>query len=234
MSDIDLKDIQLKLYEKLKPSGWADRLKGFILSDDFHKILVELLAQSRDGKRFTPVLKQLFRAFEECPYRELKVIVINQDPYAKAGVADGIAFSCSNSDKMQTSLKYIYKEIDDTVNQFHDHDKDLAKWSNQGILMLNTALTTTIGKNGTHVELWKPFITYLFDILNSYNNGLVYLFMGMKAREWKGHINKNNFKFFITHPANAAYQEAQRWNSGDVFNQINKILEDHYKTQIAW
>ena len=236
MSDIDLKDIQQKLYEKLKPSGWADKLKGFILSEDFHQILTELLAQSRDNKNFTPVLKQLFRAFEECPYGELKVIVLNQDPYPKAGVADGIAFSCANGGKEQTTLKYILKEIDYTLDRGigNEHNLDLARWSNQGVLMLNTALTTTVGKAGTHVELWKPFITYLLDILTSYNTGLVYLFMGTNVRPWKDYINKNNFKFFITHPAGAAYQNADRWDSGDVFNQINEVLQDHYKTQITW
>ena len=236
MSDIDLKDIQQKLYEKLKPSGWAFRLKGFILSDDFYQILTELLAQSRDNKNFTPVLKQLFRAFEECPYSELKVIVLNQDPYPKASVADGIAFSCANGGKEQTTLKYILKEIDYTLDRGigNEHNLDLARWSNQGVLMLNTALTTTVGNTGTHVELWKPFITYLLDMLTSYNTGLVYLFMGTNVRLWKENITRNNFKFFITHPANAAYQNADSWDSGDVFNQINKVLQDHYKTQITW
>ena len=240
MSNINLKDIQQKLYEKLKPSGWADKLKGFILSEDFHNILKELLSQSQNGARFTPVLKQLFRAFEECPYNELKVIMIGQDPYPKAEVADGISFSCGNTLQVQASLKYIFKEIDDTIYRDKEYaDKltfhpDLARWSNQGVLMLNTALTTTVGKIGVHVELWKPFLTYLFDMLSSYNTGLVYVFMGNKAKEWRTHIGKNNFKFFTSHPASAAYQGAQRWNSGDVFNQVNKVLMDHYKTQITW
>jgi len=236
MSNIDLKDIQQKLYEKLKPSGWADKLKVFILSEDFHKILEELLTQSQDGKRFTPVLKQLFRAFEECPYSELKVVMINQDPYPKAEVADGIAFSCANTEQTQASLKYIFKEIEATMHPQGGYvaDPDLARWSNQGVLMLNTALTATVGQTGKHVELWKPFINFLFDTLSTYNNGLVYVFLGTNAREWKGHVGKNNFRFFITHPANAAYQGAQNWDSGDIFNQINKVLMDHYKTQITW
>lgn len=236
MSNIDLKDIQQKLYEKLKPSGWADRLKGFILSEDFHQILQELWKQSQDGKKFTPVLKQLFRAFEECPYNELKVIMIGQDPYPKAEVADGISFSCGNTGQIQASLKYIFRNIEDTIypDGGYVHEPDLARWSNQGVLMLNTALTTTVGKIGVHVELWKPFLNYLFDMLSSYNTGLVYVFMGNKAKEWRTHIGKNNFKFFTSHPASAAYQGAQTWDSGDVFNQVNKVLMNHYKTQITW
>jgi len=234
MSTVDLKEIQQKLYQNLKPSGWANKLKGFILSQDFADILDHLLKESQSGKRFTPIVKQLFRAFEECPYKELKLIIIGQDPYPKAGIADGISFSCSNTGQIQASLRYIYKEIDDTVNEFHEHDPDLSKWSNQGVLMLNTALTCEVGNIGAHVALWKPFTEYLFDILNNYNNGLVYVFMGAKAKEWKDHINKNNYKLFTTHPASAAYTGKQSWNSGNVFNQINKVLLENYNTEIKW
>lgn len=76
---VDLNDIKFKLYEKLKASGWADKLKTFILSDDFDKILNYLLKEARAGQRFTPPIKQIFRAFEECPYDKLKVVVIGQD-----------------------------------------------------------------------------------------------------------------------------------------------------------
>lgn len=235
MSTIDLKEIQQKLYERLKPSGWADKLKGYLLSDDFYKVLLTLYGEASEGHRFTPVLKQLFRAFEECPYNELKVVVIGQDPYPKAGQADGISFSCSNTGQVQASLRFIFGEIEHTVYpEGYERDPDLTRWSNQGVLMLNTALTTRAGKIGMHVELWKPFMEYLFDMLNNYNNGLVYVFMGAKAKAWKDHINKNNFKFFTTHPASAAYQGSQRWDSGNVFNQVNKVVKSHYKTEIKW
>jgi uracil-DNA glycosylase len=174
MSKINLKDIQQKLYEGLKESGWADKLKLYILSEDFYNILKKLLEESQDGKRFTPVLKQLFRAFHECPYKKLKVIVIGQDPYPQAGVADGISFSCSNTQKIQRSLKFIFKEIEDTVYPLdgYEWNPDLTRWSNQGVLMLNTALTCEIGNIGSHVQLWKPFIEDLFTMLNDCNNGI--------------------------------------------------------------
>lgn len=79
VNTVNLDEIKAKLYEKLKPSGWGDKLKTFIMSDDFDKILRKLLAEVKDGQRFTPVLKQVFRAFEECPYKDLKVVMIGQD-----------------------------------------------------------------------------------------------------------------------------------------------------------
>ena len=126
-----------------------------------------------DGKRFTPPLKQVFRAFEECPYDDLKVIFIGQDPYPQLGVADGISFSCGNTNKVQPSLRYIFEEIERTVYQeFPSYqDPDLTRWSKQGILMLNTALTVEVGKIGSHYDIWKPFTAYLLDWLNNYNTG---------------------------------------------------------------
>lgn len=79
LNGVDLDQVKLKIYEKLKPSGWGDKLKTFIMSDDFSTILKYLLKDAREGKRFTPQLKQVFRAFEECPYDKLKVVMMGQD-----------------------------------------------------------------------------------------------------------------------------------------------------------
>ena len=76
---IDLEEVKLKLFNKLEPSGWGRVLKSFIFSPDFTKILETLKHLNDIEKRFTPTLKQLFRAFEECPYDELKVVIIGQD-----------------------------------------------------------------------------------------------------------------------------------------------------------
>lgn len=76
---INLEEIKLKLVERLRPSGWADKLKGFVQSSDFDKILETLYKLREDGKRFTPPLKVVFKAFEECPVNKLKVVMIGQD-----------------------------------------------------------------------------------------------------------------------------------------------------------
>ena len=112
-----LTDLQLKLYEKLKPSGWGDKLKGFLLSQEFTDILTELYNQSQEGKKFTPVIKEIFRAFEECPYNDLKVVIVGQEPYPKMNIADGIAFSCSYTREEQPSLRYVFDEIARTVRE---------------------------------------------------------------------------------------------------------------------
>jgi uracil-DNA glycosylase len=235
LDDVNISDIQSKLYDKLKPSGWGDKLKTFIMSDDFNKILENLLIEAKEGKRFTPSVKYLFRAFEECPYDKLNVVMIGQDPYPYPNVADGIAFSCSFNDRPEASLRYIFQEVQDTVYQLpYVRNTDLARWSNQGILIINSAFTTTIGKVGQHYDMWKPFLAFLFDILTFQKPDLVYVFMGKKAQEWSDSIPDSNFKFLTTHPASAAHRDLQSWDSGDVFNKINQALVKLNQEPIIW
>lgn len=241
---INLEEIKSKLYEKLKASGWGDPLKTFIMSSDMDNILNALLKDSEEGKRFTPVLKQVFRAFEECPYNELKVVMIGQDPYVyppkedgQLPVADGIAFSCSNSGKIEAPLKFIYTEVNDTVYPGEEYmwNPDLKHWSNQGILLINSALTTNLNKTGTHYDMWKPFMAFLLDMLSFHNHGLVYIFMGRKAQEWADSVPDNaNWKLFCTHPASAVYDENEHWDSGNIFTKVSHLVFDNYKYRIKW
>jgi len=233
---LNLEDIKQKLYDKLEPSGWAMKLRGFIFSSDFDNIIIQLARLATDGKRFTPPLSQIFRAFEQCPVDELKVIIIGQDPYPQFGIADGIAFSCSNTNELQTSLSYMLDEINRTVYKGHPGslNLDLARWSNQGVLMLNSALTTTVGKIGQHYTLWQPFLAYLFDHLTWNTNGLVYIYMGKQAQGWADAVNDNNHKFMVSHPASAAYAGDKAWDSKNVFNETNTVLEKMYNTKITW
>jgi uracil-DNA glycosylase len=234
---VNLKDVQLKLYEQLKPSGWGDKLRMFILSDEFYKILNVLMQDSLAGKKFTPTIKNLFKAFEECPYDQLKVVMVGQDPYPKEGVADGIAFSCSRTNhpsEIQPSLRNIYKALDSEGIE-HNHTYNLKDWSNQGILMLNTALTTNIGVSGAHAELWKPFMIYLFDVLNTRETGIVYVLMGKVAQEWRSHLHEdNNFIFTCSHPASAAYSADKEWYSNGVFKKTTETIKSNYNYDIRW
>jgi len=232
---MEIEQIKQKMFDKLEPSGWGKVFKSFIFSSEFEKILTKLWDLSNENSRFAPTLKQVFRAFEECPYDKLQVVIIGQDPYPQLGVADGISFSCSNTNKLQPSLKFILQEVDRTVygNHVISEDLDLKRWSNQGILMLNTALTVEIGKIGSHYDIWKPFTAYLFDYLNNNNSGLIYVYMGKKAEEWSEVTNDNNYKFNVKHPASAAYN-GSKWDSNDIFNKISKLVKENNGNNIIW
>jgi uracil-DNA glycosylase len=233
--NFDVEEIKQKMFEKLEPSGWGKVLKPFIFSFDFENIMNTLWLESSTDNRFTPPLKFIFNAFEKCPIDNLKVVMLGQDPYPKLGVADGIAFSCSNTLELQPSLSYIFDEINKTVYNGYPEctDPNLSRWSNQGILMLNTALTTRVGKIGQHYDIWKPFIAYILDYLNCNHNGLIYVYMGNQAKSWSDYTNENNYKFFVRHPASAAYNNST-WDSQNVFNEVSKLVKDNTNTIIQW
>jgi uracil-DNA glycosylase len=231
-----------KLYEMLKPSGWHNILKGFLLSEDFVTIITTLEKCVADGERFTPPLKQVFNAFMQCPYDKTRVIVLGQDPYPQLGAADGIAFSCGNTKKPEASLRYILNAVNDTVYESKKDvtkfDPDLTRWANQGVLLLNTALTTEINKIGKHLDIWQPFITYLVDMLNSSDNDYVWVFMGKKAEEYKDLVDdvlNNSVILKCSHPASAAYAKSKNWDCNNIFNAVNQHLKKQNKLpEIVW
>jgi uracil-DNA glycosylase len=240
-TNIDINEIKEKLNTKLIDSGWSRVLRGFIFSSDFDDILKTLIKDSQEGKRFTPTLKSIFKAFEETPYDDLKVVIIGQDPYPGIDQADGIAFSCSTQNKALPSLRYILDAVNRTVykddyysGKLISTDIDLKRWSNQGILMLNGGLTCTIGKPGSHLNLWKPMIIYLLDYLNVYNPGLTYVFLGKKAEEYDIYLNNNCNKLAVSHPAFAAYSTLKEWDCKDLFNNVSDLTKKSYNFDIKW
>lgn len=226
---INVEEIKEKLIERLKVSGWAGKLKGFVHSSDFDMLLQRLVDAREDGKRFTPPLKHVFNAFEKCPYHDLRVVIIGQDPYPQLGVADGLAFSCSLTGTAQPSLKFILEAVQKTVpEEYQDPfpDADLTRWAEQGVLLLNSALTTEIGKPATHYDIWEPFLAYVLDIINNYNNGMIFVLLGKKAQEFESILNEDMHHIIkVSHPASAAYTGSE-WNCNDMFNRVNEIIEN--------
>lgn len=235
ISSVNLQEVKEKLYAKLKGSEWDTKLRSYFLGTEMDTVLDILLAESQDSKRFTPPVKFLFRAFEACPFDKTRVVIIGQDPYHQLGVADGLAFSCSIKDRPEVSLKYIMDAIDKTVPAefIAPRTNDLSRWADQGVLLLNTALTTTIGKPGTHQLLWRSFMVNLLDALIWNKPGLIYVFLGKKAQEYMDLIPDNNYKIAVSHPASAAYA-GQVWDCGDMFNRVNAYLESQNEPKIIW
>ena len=90
----NIEEIKLKFIDILSESGWSYQLKGFLYSQEFTKILEMLYDLKSEGKRFTPPLKTVFKAFQDCKFDDVKVVILGQDPYSQLGVANGVAFCC--------------------------------------------------------------------------------------------------------------------------------------------
>jgi uracil-DNA glycosylase len=231
MENIDVNIIKLreKLNDNLIDSGWHKMLSPFVNGLSFDLIVDYLVTSVNNSKRFTPRFKDIFNAFYECPYDKVKVVIINQDPYYQLGVADGIAFSCSRKDKTEKSLEYIFKVL---YKEHEDYNNDLRRWSNQGVLLLNTALTCEINKVGSHYSIWKSFTNYLLENLNRHKPKTIFILMGKKAEEWIP-LLPNQLIFKVQHPMSARYNN-DRWEHKGIFNKVNVALEKQGKSCIDW
>lgn len=228
---MEIKQIQEKFIDKL--DDWGLILWNTIHSPVFVKPIEALMADSKEGKKFTPKFKDLFKAYELCNYNDLKVVIVGQDPYPQEGVADGIAFSCSKTNKEQPSLRYIFDELQ---TQYPDaaRDCDLSRWAKQGVLMLNTALTCEVDNIGAHVNIWKDFTKAMIcHILNDHHNNVEFVFMGAKAKPFAKLLNNDISKHFVAHPAAAAYRGG-KWDSNNLFKKINENLINNGYEPINW
>lgn len=235
--------IQNKLNTLLEKSDWYTALSSFTNSSDFTKIINDLILEKENGYRFVPKIKDVFNPFIKCKLEDLKVVIIGQDPYPSlynknedTTIADGLAFSCSNSMKEQPSLTKIFDAIQSTVkiNGEYERNCDLSRLAEQGVLLLNTALTTRVNKPGTHYEIWNQFISFVLDYLYWNKPDLVFILMGKKAQEWEDFINdSNSFVITTSHPVSACYNNTD-WDCNNCFNRANKFLSDNKKEPIIW
>lgn len=234
LKKIEIVKLKSTFNSLMSKAGWGIFMEDFVNSEDFNRLMQDLMIKhSTEG--LTPNIKEVFRAFTECPYHELNTVIVGQDPYPTPGVADGIAFSCGHTKKEQPSLRIIFDEIQNTVygSKPYSRDPDLTRWASQGVLMLNTALTTKPGKIGEHYKIWEKFTTYVFEKLSKEEKGLIYVFMGSEAKVWASFVSDDNYKIFCYHPASAVYSGGQ-WKSNDMFNKVNQILEADGQFKITW
>jgi uracil-DNA glycosylase len=120
----------------------------------------------------------------------------------------------------------MFEAIEETVYQGFPtyQDPDLTRWANQGVLLLNTALTCQIDKIGSHYHIWNEFVMYVFDMLNFTNSGLIFVLLGAKAQELESIIGPNHYILKASHPASAAYTKTT-WDCNNVFERVNEIIE---------
>ena len=185
-----------------------------------------------------PQLKDIFKAFTLCPLNTLRVVVLSQDPYPQKGVATGIAFANSSDtpeSQYSPSLEVLRESvIDYTIpHRTINFAPDLEKWEEQGVLLLNSALSCEMGRVGSHILLWRPFITSFLTNLSKCSTGIVYVLMGSQAQTLEPYINSHfNYVIRIRHPS--YYARTKTRMPSDIWKQINNILISQNGYGIEW
>ena len=185
-----------------------------------------------------PVKDDVFKAFQLCSLKDCRVVFLGQDPYPQKGVATGIAFANSSDtpeSQYSPSLEVLRESvIDYTIpHRTINFAPDLEKWEEQGVLLLNSALSCEMGRVGSHILLWRPFITSFLINLSKCSTGIVYVLMGSQAQTLEPYINSHfNYVIRIRHPS--YYARTKTRMPSDIWKQINNILINQNGYGIEW
>lgn len=212
-------------------SSWLPILKNSDFESIKSRLNKEVKCLKSDYSIFPPD-NMTFRCFEFFPLEKTRVVLLGQDPYINPGEAMGLCFSVPDNCKMPPSLRNIYKEMEVDLNIKIDYSKkNLTKWAEQGILMLNTALTVIQKNSNIHSQLWEKYTNNIIKFIS--DNGpenIVFILWGRNAQNKKKFINTN--KHHIIEGVHPSPLSASRGFFGSKpFSRTNELLG---KESINW
>lgn len=206
------------------PPGWEGLFNNLDLSVQ-KEYLHNELEDVGDKLSIYPPKSLVFNAFKLTSPGKLKVVILGQDPYINPGEAMGLAFSVPEGNKIPPSLRNIFKKLSKTTK-----NGDLTKWAEQGVLLLNTALTVRAKSSNSHSKIWRDITKQIIQYLSDKFNNIVFILWGGNAFEKKEWINGNNHHVLISsHPSPLGCSKMMKGNSSfndcDHFNQCNELVK---------
>lgn len=208
------------------------------LQDEFGKLYFEELAQFvkdeyKKGLVYPPP-KNIFKAFELCPFEKVEVVILGQDPYHGAGQANGLSFAVNEGVRPPPSLQNIFKEIKDDVGQEPLPSGDLTRWATQGVLLLNATLTVRGSQAGSHQNKgWEAFTDAAIKALSERREHLVFILWGNYARQKGAHIDRSKH-LVIESPHPSPFSAHSGFFGSKPFSKANEYLIRHGKKPIDW
>ena len=215
-------------------TDWKHLLLSYYNDDNKLKELEEL-KNNNPKKIFYPPINLIFNAFTKFNLNETKVVILGQDPYYNKGQAMGLSFSVPNNIKTPKSLVNIYKELnsDNNVEFTIPKHGDLTQWANQGVLLLNTALTVQCNKPNEHKKYWQNFTNKIIKKISDDLYNVVFILWGNNAKSKIDYIDEK--KHLILQSAHPSPLSASRGFFGcEHFSKTNDYLIKHNKEPINW
>ena len=208
------------------------------LQEEFNKPYFERLAefvrQEYADKTVYPPAKLIFNAFNRCPFNEVKVVIVGQDPYHEPGQAHGLCFSVTEGVPLPPSLQNIYKEIEQDLRKQIPRSGNLDRWATQGVLLLNATLTVQAHRAGSHQRKgWEEFTDAVIRHLATKREHLVFILWGAYAQRKGETIDAN--RHLILKSAHPSPLSAHRGFFGNRhFSRTNDYLKAHGIPPINW
>ena len=217
----------------LHPS-WQKQLQTEFQKPYF-KDLMRFIEEEYDAYTCYPPKEDIFNAFNWCPFDQVKVVIIGQDPYPGEGQANGLCFSVNDGIAYPRSLQNIFKELETDLGKPYPASGNLESWAQQGVLLLNATLTVRAGAAGSHQKKgWEVFTDHVIKTISDQKNAVVFLLWGGFAKKKAKLIDVSKHTILISgHPsplsANRGY-----WFGNKCFSQTNSQLEQVDAHPIDW
>ena len=201
---------------------------------EYYKELTAKVKSEYAKYRVFPPKDQVFSAFSLTPYKDVKVVIIGQDPYHNVGQAHGLCFSVQKGIDVPPSLQNIYQELHDDLGCYIPNNGMLSKWAEQGVLLLNTVLTVRAHEANSHRGFgWERFTDRVIELVDAKEEPVVFLLWGAPAQKKEAMLhNPNHLVLKAPHPSPLS---AYRGFFGcRHFSKTNEFLASHGQTPIDW
>lgn len=215
-------------------TSWKAHLAPIFQSGTF-KQLRNFVKKEYQNNTCYPHGKEIFAAFDYCPFEDVKVVILGQDPYHGAGQANGLCFSVREGVPHPPSLINIFKEVAADIGTPPPLSGDLSRWAEQGVLLLNATLTVKAHQAGSHQgKGWEEFTDTVISKLSDERAGIVFLLWGGFAKKKSKLIDSS--KHYILESGHPSPLSANRgyWFGNKHFSKTNQILKQEGEKAINW
>lgn len=201
----------------------------------YFKALVDFIKSEYQNHKCYPNGKDIFNAFNYCPFSDVKVVIIGQDPYHGPNQANGLCFSVYDGISHPPSLINIFKELESDINNSYPQSGDLSTWAKQGVLLLNATLTVRAHQAGSHQRKgWETFTDAVIKAISDEKEGVVFLLWGGYAKKKGAKIDVSKHEVLTSgHPSPLSANRGF-WFGNKHFSKTNDFLESKGSAKINW
>jgi len=214
-------------------SSWKEKL-DIEFQKPYFLDLVSFLRNEFSNHKIYPPGPLIFNAFNNCSFDDVKVVILGQDPYHGDKQAHGLSFSVPDGIRQPPSLQNIFKELAFDVGKRPPNSGNLERWSNQGVLLLNSILTVRKSKPGSHqMKGWEVFTDAVIELISHEKANVVFMLWGAYA--YKKGLKIDRKKHLVIESAHPSPFSAHKgFFKSKPFSQCNNYLELHKKDKVNW
>ncbi|MDW0091344.1 uracil-DNA glycosylase [Clostridioides difficile] len=214
-------------------NDWDELLKEEF-EKDYYLNLRKFLIEEYKTRQIFPNMHNIYEALKHTSYKDTKVLILGQDPYHGDNQAHGLAFSVQPQVKTPPSLLNMYKELKDDLGCFIPNNGYLMPWADQGVLLLNTALTVRAHEANSHKNKgWEIFTDRVISILSEREDPVIFVLWGSNARK-KVELIDTSKHYILEAPHPSPLSASKGFFGCKHFSKINEILKKLGKELINW